>query len=117
MSQYMSFDMPIKYDKSGKAVIELEEWREYIRKHENVALLAAETWPTLKAMMAVFQEEVLSRMNKNGERTMPVVDADGVTDGRVLRAKWEGLEIVKGKSDAARARIKEVKDNTSSEPF
>lgn len=118
MGQTMPFPMPIKVIGDSENAVDLDAWRDKIRQSKHIALLAAECWPTLLAMIAVFQEEILRRMHEEGTQELPVVDADGVLDGRAVRAKYMGLDILtKQKSRAAVQKIHDVKYKNSPDPF
>ncbi len=117
MSGLLLFPMPVKYAGFWTQSIDVAKWRTTIRNHKYLGLLTATTWPTLKIMMSVFEEEVLRRMYEEGLQKITVVDSDGVADGRIIRPRYKGIDVEKGRSGAAGTRIKDVLGEVSEKPW
>lgn len=87
MPDIVRFPLPIKFDEGGQQSVDLDEWRDVIRKMdlENIARLAATAMPSLTAMKKVFQEEVIQRMWAASKTQLAVLDGEGVPDGRIVK--------------------------------
>lgn len=80
--------LPLKFDEDSKPCVDLDEWRRHIRNMplDDLSKVLADGTPALKAMIKVFEEEAVARMQEL-KLTQLAVMSNGAPDGRLVKIK------------------------------